>query len=387
MTTFRNSLLSTILLTVSLLLMLSGPTLAQSDATQTEQQLKELRSLINQLKQELQQVKGQKGKLEQKLQDSEVDIGETLKKINDLKSKIDNQQTKLKELRKDRQQLQLARRQQQHFIKQDINTAYRLGRQSHLKQVLNQQNPATLSRQLRYYDYFLSARAENIESYLSTINKLNQIEPEISHKETQLRDSKTSLESRYSQLQSKQSERKQTLTRLQKIIRDKDSELRQQQQNRQRLTQLLERLTQAIANLKIDSATPFPRLKGKLAWPLKGRVLHSYGSARMAGRLKWDGMVIKARNGTPVKAVHHGRVVFADYLRGYGLLTIVDHGDGYLSLYGRNQTLEKNTGDWVSAGEVIATAGNTGGQSQTALYFEIRKKGKPTNPHRWLARR
>ncbi len=360
--------------------------LAQNNATDTEKQLRELRTLINQLKNELKNVKGQKGNLEKQLQDSEVDIGDLLKKINTLKGQLNDQQTKLKSLQKERQQLQLARRQQQHLIKQDINAAYRMGRQSHLKQVLNQQDPATLSRQLRYYDYFLTARADNIQSYLHTIDELDRVEPAIAYKETQLKISKQDLETRFTHLQSRQQERKQTLARLQKLITDKDSELLQQEQNSQRLAKLLQQLNNAIANLKIDSATPFPKRKGKLPWPVKGPVWRSFGTPRI-GQLKWDGMVIKANSGTQIKAVHHGRIVFADYLRGYGLLTIIDHGDGYLSLYGRNQTLLKDMGDWVSTGDIIATAGNTGGQQYISLYFEIRHKGKPSNPKRWLARR
>ncbi|MFL0797522.1 MAG: peptidoglycan DD-metalloendopeptidase family protein [Cellvibrionaceae bacterium] len=364
----------------------NGTAFAQENATDTEKQLRELRTLINQLKNELKNVKGQKGSLEKQLQDSEVDIGELLKKIDKLKGQLNDQQTKLKSLQKERQQLQLARRQQQHLIKQDINTAYRMGRQSHLKQVLNQQDPATLSRQLRYYDYFLTARADNIESYLHTIGELDRVEPAIAQKESQLKVSKRDLEKRFNRLQNRQQERKQTLARLQKLITDKDVELQQQEQNSKRLSKLLQKLNNAIANLQIDSATPFPKRKGKLPWPLKGPVWRNFGTPRI-GQLKWDGMVIKAREGAKVKAVHHGRIVFADYLRGYGLLTIIDHGDGYLSLYGRNQTLLKDMGDWVSTNDVIATAGNTGGQQYSSLYFEIRRKGKPSNPKRWLARR
>lgn len=129
--------------------------------------------------------------------------------------------------------------------------------------------------------------------------------------------------------------------------------------------------------------TPFLTLRGRLQWPSRGKLTTRYGSARKVGKLKWQGVNIKAPEGTEVHAISHGRVAFSDWLRGFGLLTIIDHGDGYMSLYGGNQSLFKEVGDWVEAGEVIAGVGNSGGRKNSALYFEIRHNGKPTNPLKW----
>jgi septal ring factor EnvC (AmiA/AmiB activator) len=128
---------------------------------------------------------------------------------------------------------------------------------------------------------------------------------------------------------------------------------------------------------------PFAKLRGRLNWPSRGKLITRYGSARKVGKLKWQGVNISAPEGTEVRAISHGRVAFSDWLRGFGLLTIIDHGDGYMSLYGGNQSLFKEVGDWVEAGEAIASVGNSGGRQDSALYFEIRHNGKPSNPLKW----
>jgi len=127
----------------------------------------------------------------------------------------------------------------------------------------------------------------------------------------------------------------------------------------------------------------FDKLKGHLPWPVKGRILARYGTSKDQGHLKWRGVLIATKYGTPVKAISHGRVAFSDWLQGFGFITIIDHGDGYMSLYGHNETLLKQAGDWVNAGDVIATSGDSGGQPRPALYFEIRSHGKPVNPSNW----
>ena len=144
---------------------------------------------------------------------------------------------------------------------------------------------------------------------------------------------------------------------------------------------------EAIINLNLSGdGQPFANRRGKMTLPVKGKLKHTYGSQRIAGKLTWDGIVITAQEGTPVTAVHHGRVIFSDYMRSHGLLLIIDHGDGYMSLYANNQTLSKDLGDWVGSGDVIARLGSTGGQSYPGLYFEIRHQGQPVNPRHWFSK-
>jgi septal ring factor EnvC (AmiA/AmiB activator) len=154
--------------------------------------------------------------------------------------------------------------------------------------------------------------------------------------------------------------------------------------NQSALEKVLRAVQESMADLPANLGnSPFASLQGKLKWPAQGRMVHHFGAYREQGALRWNGVLIAAPPGSPVRAVHHGRVVFADWMRGFGNLIIVDHGGGYMSLYGHNESLLKGPGDWVRGGETLATSGNSGGQSQAGLYFEIRHKGTPVNPARW----
>ena len=186
-------------------------------------------------------------------------------------------------------------------------------------------------------------------------------------------------------MRAQRAERQETLKQLQATIATKDQQLKANEKDQERLKNLIARVVRVSGDLENPvKAQNINTLKGQLPWPTKGPIRHSYNSQRISGKVRWQGMVIGAPSDSPVKSVHHGRVVFSDYLRGHGLLVIVDHGHGILSLYAHNKTLYKNLGEWVNAGEIIAAVGNTGGQAKAGLYFELRYKGNPTNPHRWL---
>lgn len=364
-----------------------GAVAQQTSEADYQARLQKLKGLIEQLNRELQSVKGSRDQLQNELQKSETEIADLVKKIERLKGELKQEKKQLQQLNKERDQLHDARRQQQKHIAQQVRAAYRLGQQGNLKLLLNQESPERVSRMLKYYDYFLTARADKINTYLDTINDLNRVEPQIQQKARQLEQNKSRLQQRHSQLDNRQQERQHTLAKLNRTIDSKDAQLRKLAADRQRLQQLLDQVAAAVASITLPGGDqPFAQLKGKLPWPTRGKIQHRFGSARVAGKLKWDGVLIKAPAGREVQAVHHGRVVFADYLRGQGLLLIIDHGGGYMSLYAHNQTLLRETGDWVSGGETVATVGNSGGRSQVGLYFEIRHQGKPTDPSRWLTR-
>ncbi len=365
--------------------LLTLPVMAQAAGDEDYQaKINQLQQSIKQLQQELQKAKGSRNQLQSDLQSSEVDISETLKKIEALKEELASQKKQLTQLNRKQDELQAASREQQRYIAEDINAAYRLGSQSQLKLLLNQQQPETVARMNKYYSYFLNARSSRVDAYLETIAELNIIKPQIEARTRTLEENTVQLQQRRQQLLARQQERTETLAKLNASINRKDEELKQQSQDKQRLEKLLAEVTAAIANLALPTdGEPFAKLKGRMPFPARGRLLNRFGSSRLEGKLRWEGVMIGAREGTPVHAIHHGRVVFSDYLRGHGMLVIIDHGDGYMSLYAHNQSLLRETGDWVSSGEVIAKVGNTGGQSQSALYFEIRHNGKPTNPARW----
>lgn len=356
------------------------------DASDYEKQLKELQSNIQKLQKELKDVKGSRDQLQDTLEESESDIGELLKKIENLKTELEQQDEQLQSLREERSELQQARGEQQAAVAQQVQAAYRLGRQSQIKLLLNQEAPERVTRILTYYDYLLAARSDKLTTYLNTINRLDAIEPEIETKAASLAQDKESLSQRHQELAERQESRRKTLTALNSSITSTDQRLAKMQRDRERLEALLQEVTSAIASIPLPgNGQAFSRSKGKLPWPTQGRVQHRFGSSQVADKLQWNGLVIEAPAGQPVVAVHYGRVVFSDYFRGHGLLLIVDHGEGFMSLYAHNQSLLKETGEWVSAGERIAQVGSSGGRESAGLYFEIRQGGRPTDPAQWLA--
>jgi septal ring factor EnvC (AmiA/AmiB activator) len=360
---------------------------AQTDEEQYQAKLSELQATIKELKTELEKVKSSRDNLENNLQGTEVNIGKLHQKIERLKGELASQKKQLTQLKHQRSELQQQQKQQQHHIAEHINAAHRLGQQSQLKLLLNQQHPDQVARTLKYYEYFLEARSEKIDAYLAVISELDTIEPRIQAKTEQLENSKRKLESQHQQLRLRQKDRLETLSKLKQSISNKDQQLKKLARDKQQLEKLLEEVTAAIANLNLSSdGEPFAKRKGKMKLPTKGKITNRFGGTRQAGKLTWEGLEIKASAGSSVNAIHHGRVVFSDYLRGHGLLIIVDHGDSYMSLYANNQTLLKDIGDWVSSGEEIARVGNSGGKASNGLYFEIRRQGKPVNPTLWCRR-
>lgn len=278
--------------------------------------------------------------------------------------------------------------------------------------LLNQQNPEKFSRSLTYHQYLSEARLEQLNAFNETLRQLNNIQAEIDRQQAILLVRKSDLEQRNQALVAVRQERRDALAALNRQQNNHKQRLESRQQEQAQLNQVLKTIEEtlarqareaeearrqaALAAQNTEHATgpavatgsavdgPFARARGKLPWPVDGRLLARYGSPRDGdARTKWDGVLIAANAGSQVRAVHAGRVVFADWLRGAGMLVIVDHGDGYLSLYGHNQSLLKNPGDQVAAGDVIATVGTSGGQDSPALYFAIRQQGQPSDPSQW----
>jgi len=368
-------------------LYLSLPAFGQTEADY-EAQLKNLADTIKQLQDELSKVKSSKDKLDQSLQTSEQEASELIKKIEAIKEALASEKKQLSQHQARRAELEQVKSAQQLEIQQVVRQAHALGRQSQVKLMLNQEEPSRISRLLQYHDYIVGAQVEKLEIYLSTIDKLEQVTRRINDSAERLEEQQSRLDKRFVALKQTQSERLATLSLLNNELKTKDGALSKLQADRQRLERLLEEATRALANIVLPQrdTRPFATVKGDLALPSQGRIVNRYGSARLGGALRWDGFFMTGEMGSPVNAVHYGRVIFSDYMRGHGLLLIIDHGDGYMSLYAHNLTLLKETGDWVAADEPIATMGNTGGQTQAGLYFELRYQGKTVNPHRWFAR-
>ena len=246
-----------------------------------------------------------------------------------------------------------------------------------------------MSRLFKYYSYFLEARNQKIETYISDVEQLSALMTEVTQQKLLLDSAKKDLVRDQNQLLAVSERRSATLKKLNISMQSDKSKLDKLIKDRAELEELFNAVEDAVSQIVLSappSGRSFVSQKGLLQWPLKGRVAHSYGSQR-SGSLRWEGWMIGAKSGESVNAVHDGHVIFSNYLRGFGLLIILNHGDGYMTLYAHNQELLKDTGDWVLSNETIARAGDTGGLDKPALYFEIRKQGQPADPQIWLGKR
>ena len=376
---------SLINLALTCALLLFGHVSNADDSQQKE--LDSLKRSISNLEKQLQDRGKERNSLQSALKKVELETSTINKNVRRLSSEISNLETTLRQLGQREKELEQNVRQQSAAITEQISAAHKLGDQEPVKLLLNQEDPQQLARVFKYYDYFLKARADKIQSYKRDINELNETIAEINSQKLALNKSKIALEADRKKLSSRVEMRKKTLDKLQLSLRSDTKKLNKLQKERTALEKIIKAVEEAAAELVMPSNyESFISRKGRLAWPIKGRVAHSFGSTR-SGSLRWEGWLISASAGDNVKAVHHGRVVFSNYLRGFGLLVIVDHGEGYMTLYAHNQELLKETGDWVQSNEVVSRAGDTGGLSKPALYFEIRKQGKPADPKSWLGKR
>jgi septal ring factor EnvC (AmiA/AmiB activator) len=257
-----------------------------------------------------------------------------------------------------------------------------------LKVLLNQEDPAEISRMLAYYDSLNRARADQVARYRDLLRSLARIEANIVKQTDLLANTRSKLGQQHDQLSLSKEKRQLALAMLKVALQDREARLAKMVADRKGLESLLKRLVRSIDPFPaIDELGSFADQKGKIFLPVGGEITNRFGSSRNAGKLRWQGVFITTEEGQPIRAIHHGRVVFSDWLRGFGMLLIINHGDGYMSLYGHNQTLYRQTGDWVAANEIIALSGNSGGLDKSGLYFEIRQSGKPRDPQTWCLAR
>ncbi|WP_346838031.1 peptidoglycan DD-metalloendopeptidase family protein [Microbulbifer sp. SAOS-129_SWC] len=368
-------------LVLPVLLMLATPP-AMADEDQ-QARLKEIKQRIESLQKELGEVRGQRDQLLKDLEDNEKDISELHQRVDKIKSDMRSRSEKLQKLKSEQQQLEESRRSMQRRVEQEVAAAYRLGKQEQIKLLLNQQDPQNIARQLRYHQYFLQERSHVIDDYLETLSSLRTVSDTIQQERDTLDGERRQLEAKEQRLVGARRSRQTTLDKLAAQLVDKSSQLQQLKGDRSRLQKLVDEVGRAIASLvSPHDEKPFAKQRGRLQWPVHGRRANAYGQRRANG-LTWMGVTIRANEGAPVHAIHRGRVVFADYLRGQGMLVILDHGDGYMSLYAHNQSLTRSLGEWVERGDVIARVGNSGGLEQSGLYFEVRYRGKPQDPTVW----
>ncbi len=374
-----------ILISFILAFSLSVQTANASEKDQKQKDLKILQSKITKLKQTIDVKEDSKSRYTSQLRKIENSIAKISRKTRESKKKIEHKQAELKQLRKLRNKHQRQLSQENDLLTKQVYTAFTLGRQEKVKLLFSQKDPGVLQRNLIYYQYFSDARAELIATVKNSIDKILETESGIKKARQELEKSLDVLKTQKAQLVKDGSKRKSIISSLDKQLKKQGGNLSQLEDEAEQLQNLIA----SIQDILIETPEPelerkpFDRLRGQLAWPVKGDIKKLFGRQKPLSDLRWQGIMIYAPAGNHVKAVSRGRIAFADWLRGLGNLVIIDHGNSYLSLYGHNESLFKSAGEWVEAGDIISSIGNSGGQQKSGLYFEIRKKGKPQNPTRW----
>ena len=361
----------------------SDNTLTQAEA---ESRLKQLRLEIGSLSKELERSRSTLSGEQKALKDAELEIQTSALNLRQLASTRLSHEKQLSTLDADRQEYLSNLDQRKEILARQILAAYRLGRESRLKLVLNQDSPALLSRTLAYYDYFSRSQAEQISELREVLQILDGMQKKINMELSAIAEVQNEQQAVLDEMTMQRSQRQEIIAQLNSKILTDEERLKELQLNREDLETLLESLSNVLADIPPDlgkQAGP-QGLKGKLPMPVKGRVKAAFGQPRTAG-LSWQGWLIGAGNGSEVQSIAYGRVAYSDWLRGYGLLMIIDHGDGFMSLYGNNESLLHEVGDWVETGAAISTVG-TSSLNGDGLYFEIRKNGKAMDPAVWLKR-
>lgn len=382
--------------------LLLGTWAAQSRAEdlQTSGELNKVESDISVVKQDMQRLSEQKDNLQSLLADIEKRYGETAALLRTLQIKIEQKRQGLDKIRQDMQTFQQEIDKLNSELAGQIRAAYAMGQEERLKLMLNQQDPALSGRMMVYFNYINKERLKKLADLEAAVQRLDQLDKQ---KKTETEFLERDLEQKKSEqtaLDEARKKRNELLVQIGNDFSSNEQQLNQLQINEDRLKSLMATLPITEEELAADAEqtkelspamenppelkADFSTLKGSLPWPVRGRLAQKFGSPRTEG--VWDGVLIDAPEGMEIKAVTQGKVVYAEWMRGYGLLIIVDHGHGYMTLYAFNQSLYKKMGDTVEAGDVIASVGQSGGRSQSGLYFGIRKKGVPIDPLEWCRR-
>ncbi|MDD1793611.1 peptidoglycan DD-metalloendopeptidase family protein [Enterovibrio sp. ZSDZ42] len=357
-------------------------------STASDEQLSGVKNEISRQEQQLSSSNKKLNSLQTALKKQEQSISGLAKQIRTSNATLSSLQQDIALLNKESQRLEQLKLGQMELLKELLNSQYRQGEHNQLNAILSGQDTNQLDRMTVYAERLSKARTDAINELAATDTELQLKRHTLTEQTEKQKTVLASLQADKSALEKEQRAQKKTANAIQRQISSDKSYLTELKDNEKRLKVELEksaelaRVAAEQAKVKMDGLGKY---KGKLQWPVKGKVLHSYGSAQ-SGQLRWNGMVISAKEGTEVKAAHDGTVVLSNWLRGYGLMVVIDHGKGDMSFYGYNQALLRNVGETVKAGDPVALVGNSGGQAFSGLYFEIRRKGNATNPSPWLGR-
>lgn len=355
-------------------------------AQDERRQLQDVRARIKALEARIAAETGERDQASKALEALELEIAAAERKLEALAAESEAEQGRERSAAARTRTARARLAEERDALARQVRVAYMNGREETVKLLLSQQTPASFGRMVVYYGYFNRARAARVRGVATELDSLARLEAESRQAQEKLAALRQAQAAQVAELDRARDDRKALLGKLNRSISEAGGEVEQLKQRERRLAELLTELGKVMARFPPDSEEPFRSAKGRLAWPVQGRLEGDYGQPIAGGSLRRRGVLFSSPAGTPVRAIYHGRVAFADWLPGLGLLIVIDHGDGYMSLYGHNDALLKEPGDWVTPGEPIAQVGDTGGQAQPSLYFEIRHDGKPVDPHAWIRR-
>lgn len=374
-----------------------GPPSLAATATDARQELRELRGRIEALEKRLRESEASRSEAADALEGSERAISEASRRLHELDRRSREVNRRLAELRTAARAGEAKLNEQQRLLGEQLYRQYVGGTSAPLKLLLNGEDPNRVARLLHYLRYVAHARAALIADMRRNVEQLDALAQESAAKSAELAAITADEAAQKHALEAQSAARRRVLAHIAREIREQQREIGTLKRNETRLTRLVEELARAIArkpaaprlrNERVPDAAagnaPFAQLRGRLALPVRGELRSRFGSPRREGGVTWKGLFIAARAGEPVRAIAAGRVVFADWLRGFGNLLIIDHGGAYMSLYGNAEALYKRVGDAIRGGEPIATVGNSGGNADSGLYFELRHEGRPLDPLKWV---
>lgn len=381
-------------------LILSLCMLAGQVSASQQEELENLRQRIAAMQSEMAKTSESKTEAADALRTSERAISDSNRKLADLAEQQHQADLKLNSLQAQQQQLNQSLSRQKGLLEKLLYQQYLGGKHEYLKLLLDNQDPNKVARDLQYFQYIARNRAVWLEGLRNNLKTLNNVSSDVRAQSETLEKLHDEQSEQKEQLKQEQRERQQILGQVSKQLTLQRREITRLQHDENRLASLVAKIAEMLAKPKTKSVfrnnnlpdnrfdgKPFEQLQGKLAFPVKGEVSNKFGATRPDSTVIWKGLFIRSTAGQTVKAVAAGRVVFADWLRGFGNLLIVDHGNAYMSLYGNNETLYKQVGDEIRGGDTIATVGNSGGNADSGLYFELRHESLPLDPLKWLAKK
>ncbi|MEX1199118.1 MAG: peptidoglycan DD-metalloendopeptidase family protein [Pseudohongiellaceae bacterium] len=366
------------------LLMLAA-TAGRAAEAPPQERLDEVNVAIEQIETWLDEAAASLSEEEQTLRGIQRGVSEREEDIAANRQRIRELETGLRELQAEAAALDDAIEEDRELVARAVRASWMTRSDSPLKLLLNQQDPGRSSRMLQYYDAFNEARIARIEAWQDNLMALRQTREQIASSQQALNEENRALERQLTALNRDREQRQRLIDELQAGMDERGETLESLQEDRQRLETLVEEINRIIVDIPApEEAAPFDAARGEMPWPLQGEPANRFGDSYSDGNMRRRGIIIAGETGAPVRAIHQGRVVFAEWMRGSGLLVVIDHGGGYISLYAHNGALAKRSGDWVNRGEPLATAGDDAGMDTPGVYFEIRQNGTPQDPLDWL---